>query len=82
MKSDENKPEDVSREMKSVVGRLSQEAERLKKLCEVQALKGNTVELSVDKSDLMQDARAIAESGTSIGDVRDMMNLLRLFSQQ
>ena len=76
----ESRTEDVSRGMKAAVEKLTAEAERLKKLCEVRALKENPVELSVDKPELIKEAKLSDQKREDFADAGEMIDLLRLFS--
>jgi hypothetical protein len=73
-------PEDISRGLKAAVSRLGEEAKRLKELCEIQALKENVVELSVDKLQLLEAARLADLRRQDFADLREMIHFLRLYS--
>lgn len=70
----------LSEKIRGVAEKLSREAERLKKLSELQSLQGNPLEISVDKTSVLEAAQLNHRESDLPADMDEMMDLLRLFS--
>jgi len=73
-------PKLVIQKARMALQRLAAEAERLKRISELQSLKTNPVELSVDKSELMETTKNSHADSDKFGTLDEMINLLRLMS--
>src|SRR5262245_579840 len=73
-------PKLVVQHAREALERLSAEAERLRKISELQSLKGNPVALSVDTHELLETTKNSHRESQTFGTLDEMMILLRLMS--
>ena len=73
-------PKLVIRKARMALERLSAEAERLRKMSELQSLKANPVAVSVDTTELLENTRSSHTENGKFGTLDEMMILLRLMS--
>jgi hypothetical protein len=73
-------PRALSEDLRAVVKKLSGDAERLKKLSELQSLQQNRLEVSVDKTSVLEGAQGNHRETDLPADMKEMMDLLRLFT--
>src|SRR6478672_2903569 len=73
-------PKLVIQKARMALERLSAEAERLRKMSELQSLKANPVAVSVDTLELLENTRNNHTESGKFGTLDEMMVLLRLMS--
>jgi len=78
-KSNPGSAESVA-QTKAAVEKLLKDAGRLKQLSELQSLKGNSVEFSVDKDALLDGIKLSHQQSDNLEGIDDLMNILRLLS--
>ena len=79
-KSNPGLDEAVAQSIGASVERLIEEAGRLKQLSELQSLKENPVEFSVDKNALLDGIKLSHQKSDNLEGIRDLMDILRLLS--
>jgi hypothetical protein len=73
-------PKLVIQKARMALERLSAEAERLRKISELQSLKANPVAVSVDTLELLENTKNNHTENGKFGTLDEMMVLLRLMS--
>jgi len=71
---------DVVRETRSAGEKLSAQAQKRKRFSELQSLKQNPVQLSVDKKEFLDFTRQHQANEAGFGTLRDLLSLLNLLA--
>jgi hypothetical protein len=79
-KSEAKQPDVVVREIRFAVEKISAAAEKLKNFSELQSLKENRIDISVNQSDILESTRRDQARDARFGDLRDLLALLNLLA--